>query len=140
MKWLEDSIDMKKVQPYDQYYLKDKEYEKKYHFDLRSLLKETPFAEHLEGNQFCILDHVYNIDDLEELIESAHGVIISSYKNLKRKEDKENLIIIADKNNDREEIKNLKNSKYNYQIYNPDLILDSVYTQNLDLDKSKYKL
>lgn len=135
-KWLQDSITNKKTMAYDKYYLKDKEFEKKFNFSLSDILSSTPFAEYMEEYSFYVTENVNPQKiEIEDLIESANGEVIQNYKN---KKNKNNLIIIADKNADRDLIKNLKTK--NYKIYNIDLILDSVLSQELDLNKNKYKI
>jgi len=136
-KWLEDSIANKTKMPYDKYYTKDKDFEKRFNFDLYKTLNETPYAVYMEEINFYVSDHVPNKDEIEELIESAGGIVLETYKNFKKK--KERLIIIADKNNDKEFIKLLK-GKGNFSIYNVDLIINSVITQELELEKVKYKM
>jgi hypothetical protein len=71
-------------------------------------------------------------DEIEEIIESAGGKIVE--KVLK----KDNPVIICHKSFDREAIKNYKAKSF--KVYNVDLILESVFKQELDLDKTKYKI
>jgi tRNA uridine 5-carbamoylmethylation protein Kti12 len=118
-----------KVLPYDKYYIKDKEFEKKNNFSLVDLIKKE--KDYLDGYKFYISDHVFPIkDEIEELIESAKGKCVE--KALK------DCIVIMDKNNDRDQIKTLKSK--NFKIYTVDLVLESVFEQSLDLNKAKYKL
>ena len=123
--------------PYDKYYTRDKEFEKKFNLDLLKILNETPYATYMEEFYFYVSDHVPNKDEIEELIESAGGDVCESYKKFKKKI--ENLIIIADKINDREFVQKLK-AKRNYKIYIVDLIINSVVVQELEIDKVKYKI
>jgi hypothetical protein len=133
--WLFDSLEKKKLMPYDTYFIKDKDYEKKYNFDFGSLMKEAPYASYMEGYSFYVTEGVFNKDDIEEIIHSAGGEIFQSYKG---KKNRDNFFIIADKTQDKEEIKLLKPTGA-YQLYSSDFITESVYTQSLEM-KNKYKL
>lgn len=92
-------------------------------------MKQEPFP-YLQGINFYLSDHLPNKDEVEELIESSGGIILEEYK----KKDKP--VIICDKTHDRDLIKSLKAK---WLIYNVDFILDSVFEQELDLDKVKAK-
>jgi hypothetical protein len=133
--WLFDSLEKKKLMPYDSYFIKDKDYEKKYNFDFGSLMKEAPYASYMEGFSFYVTEGVFNKDDIEEIINSAGGEIFQSYKG---KKSRDKFFIIADKIQDKEEIKLLKPTGA-YQLYSSDFITESVYTQSLEM-KNKYKL
>jgi hypothetical protein len=136
VKWLEDSIKSKQIKKYDDYYVKDKEFERKYNFKLSKLMTDKPYAQYLQDYSFYVTDQVYGKDDIVEIIQEAEGRVIDRLNKLKREDVKS--IIIADKDQNREDIKNWKIK--GYQVYNSNLILDGVYTQTIDLNKIKYKL
>jgi hypothetical protein len=115
--------------PYDKFIIKDREFEKKFNFTLSDLFQKD--KDYLKGFKFFISDHVFPIkDEIEELIESANGKCVEKVA--------KDSIVICDKNNDRDQIKNLKNK--NFKVYNVDLVLESVFLQELELNKAKYKL
>lgn len=131
-KWLEDSLAKNKILPNNKYIVYDPEFEKKFKFSLKDSMNEESVP-YLDGLNFSLSDRLPEIDELEELIESTGGTLVSGYKK------KDDPVIICDKDRDKDLIKTLKNK---WTIYNIDLILDSVFDQNLDLDKvkAKYKI
>lgn len=111
--------------------LKDKVFEKKYDFCLKTLLEFDHF-QYLKGFCFYISDKVdIDIDALSELITEAGGKVVEKYLT------KKNYIIILDKKHDKDEINNLK--KKQKFSFNLELILDSVFKHSLDVENPKYE-
>lgn len=120
--------------PHDKYYLKDKDFERKHNFSLADIFNIEHTSNYLEEYKFYVSEHVSpSKDEIDELIESANGTLQDNYK-----KNKDSLIVICDKVYDRDLIKTLKSK--GVKVYNVDLILDSVFQQELELHKNKYKL
>jgi hypothetical protein len=122
--------------PYDKYLVKDKDFEKKYDFTYLDIYNKRRKMEYLAQFKFYVSDHTTPYkDDMEELIKSAGGIVVEHYNNTRNKDD---LILILDKQHDRELTKTLKQK--GFRVFSTDLVLESVFSQELELNKTKFKL